>query len=150
MCVFSSTGTGAIVEVMEPNQTIRFLYGEVFSATTAPDLASRLARVLAPAWESIGDYSGAKKTRDQFTAQLTGFGKLIPDLTWKIEELIEAGNRVIVRGRASGTPVGELFGVPAGGKKFEIMSIDIHTLEAGMIVRTHHVEDWAGALRQLK
>ncbi len=154
---------------MEQNETVRFLYGEVFSATTAPDLAARLGRVLAPAWESIGDYSGAKKTREQFAAQLAGFGKLIPDLTWRIEELIEAGNRVIVRGRASGTPVGELFGVPAGGKRFDIMSIDIHTFDGGgvypagsaaegrrgsiegdMIVRTYHIEDWAGALRQLK
>jgi len=29
------------------------------------------------------------------------------------------------------------------------MSVDIHTVESGAMVRTHHVEDWAGALRQL-
>lgn len=64
--------------------------------------------------------------------------------------MIVAGNRVIVRGRASGTPQGPIFGVDGNGKGFEIMSIDVHTIENGKIVMTYHVEDWAGALRQLK
>lgn len=100
-------------------------------------------------WESIGDYSGKIKTRDAFVGQLGGFGQLIPDMNWKMEEVIEAGDRVIVRGRATGTPNGPFFGVDGEGKGFEIMSIDIHTIENGKIVRTYHVEDWAGALGQL-
>ena len=125
-------------------------YRDVLSKTSAGDLSERMSKALAPGWESIGDYTGAKKNREQFGAQLAGFGKLIPDLTWKIEELIDAGDRIIVRGRASGTPVGELFGVPPSGKRFEIMSVDVHTVANGQIQRTFHVEDWAGALRQLK
>jgi predicted ester cyclase len=135
---------------MSHRAVVEGFYVRVLSSTTAPDLTERMSQALAPNWESIGDYTGAKKSREQFAGQLQGFGKLIPDLTWKIEELIEAGDRIIVRGRATGTPVGELFGVPPSGKKFEIMSIDIHTLEGGKIVRTHHIEDWAGALRQLR
>lgn len=128
---------------------VQSLYDQALSQTTAPDLPERLALALSPVWESVGDYAGAAKNRAQFAAQLSGFGKLIPDLTWKIEELIEADDRIVVRSRATGTPVGELFGVPPSGRKFEIMSIDIHTLQGGQIVRTFHVEDWAGALRQL-
>jgi hypothetical protein len=30
------------------------------------------------------------------------------------------------------------------------MAIDIHTIEDGKIVMSHHLEDWAGALQQLK
>ena len=30
------------------------------------------------------------------------------------------------------------------------MSIDIHTVENGKIVTSYHIEDWAGAIRQLK
>lgn len=30
------------------------------------------------------------------------------------------------------------------------MAIDIRTVKNGKIVQTYHVEDWAGALRQLK
>jgi predicted ester cyclase len=129
---------------------IENLYVNVLSRTGAPELTERLHATLAPDWESIGDYTGARKTREQFGAQLHGFGTLIPDLAWKIEELIEAGDRFVVRGRASGTPAGVFLGVETGGKKFEIMSMDIHTVAKGLILRTHHVEDWAGALRQLK
>lgn len=64
--------------------------------------------------------------------------------------MIEAGDKIIVRGRATATPTGPLFGVDGKGKDFEIMSIDIHTLKDGKIVTTHHIEDWAGALQQLK
>ena len=129
---------------------VRSFYAEVLSQTGAADLQERLTKYLSPRWESIGDYSGQKKSREAFGGQLTYFGKLIPDLTWKIEELVEAGSRVIVRGRASGTPAGEFFGVPPSGKKFDIMSLDLHTLEEGKIVRTYHVEDWMGALAQLR
>jgi len=129
---------------------IEGLYREALSRTSAADLQEQLAKRLAPSWESIGDYTGAKKSREAFGAQLAGFGKLIPDLTWKIEELIEAGDRYVVRGRATGTPVGDFFGVPPSGRKFEIMSVDVHTVVEGRIARTYHVEDWASALRQLR
>jgi predicted ester cyclase len=55
-----------------------------------------------------------------------------------------------VRSEASGTPAGDFMGVPHGGKRFSVMTIDIHTVEGNTLVRAHHVEDWAGALRQLK
>jgi hypothetical protein len=29
------------------------------------------------------------------------------------------------------------------------MSIDVHTIRDGRIVRSYHVEDWMGAVRQL-
>jgi predicted ester cyclase len=103
----------------------------------------------AESWVSIGDYSGTNKTRDKFVAQVGGFAKLIPDLNWAVEEMIQEGNRVVVRSRATGTPVGPLFGVHGEGKGFDILTIDIHTVENGKIIRSYHVEDWAGALRQL-
>ena len=129
---------------------VQYFYTHVLSDTRSADLSERMNQVLAPGWASIGDYGGASKRREQFLAQLQGFGKLIPDLNWKIEEMIESGNRYVVRGRATGTPAGEFFGVPPSGKRFEIMSVDIHTVEGGRIVQTYHVEDWATALRQLK
>ncbi len=103
---------------------------------------------IAPQWRS---YAGPNnfKGREEFIAQVGGFGKLIPDLTWEIKEVLVDGNRVIVRGEASGTPAGPFFGVPHSGKSFRIMSIDIHTVQDGKLVEAHHVEDWAGAIRQL-
>lgn len=101
-------------------------------------------------WQSIGDYSGENKSKEAFAGQVSGFfAKLMPDLTWDVQEMIQEGNTVVVRSRASGTPKGPLFAVDGNGKSFDILTIDIHTLENGKIVQTYHVEDWAGALQQL-
>ncbi|MFY8106559.1 MAG: ester cyclase [Elstera sp.] len=128
--------------------TVEAFYG-LLNTTTAPDLAARAEKIMAPTWESIGDYSGAAKSRTQFIGQLGGFGKLIPNLSWEIEEILNSGNKFIVRGRAKGTPVAAFMGVQPTGKSFDIMTIDIHTVENGLIAKSHHVEDWASAIRQL-
>lgn len=100
-------------------------------------------------WISIGDYSGKTKSRDAFVGQVGGFGQLIPDLNWAVQEVLQDGNRFVVRSRATGTPNGPFFGVDGQGKSFDILTIDIHTVEDGKVVQTYHVEDWAGALQQL-
>ncbi len=111
---------------------------KAFSANTADN------------WVSVGNYSGKNKSKGAFLGQMEYFAKLIPDLNWNIEEMTHADDRVIVRGRATGTPTGPLFGVDGAGKRFDIMTIDVHTIENGKITKSHHVEDWAGALKQLK
>ena len=88
--------------------------------------------------------------RDKAAQAIAGYGKMLPDMKWAIKEVIVSGNRVIVRGEGSGTPAGEFFGVPHTGKSFKIMSVDIHTIKNGKLSgKTYHLEDWAGALRQL-
>lgn len=100
-------------------------------------------------WESIGDYSGESKSREAFIGQLGGFDKLVPDLEWAVQDMHEDGDTVIVRSRATGTPVAPFFGVDGQGRSFDILAIDIHELENGVITKSYHVEDWAGALQQL-
>lgn len=73
----------------------------------------------------------------------------MPDLNWDVQEMIQEGNKVVVRSRATGTPKGPLFGVDGQGRSFDILTIDIHTVEDGKIMQSYHVEDWAGALQQL-
>jgi predicted ester cyclase len=46
-------------------------------------------------------------------------------------------------------PAGEFMGAPHGGKSFKVMSIDTRTIEDGKMVRSYHIEDWMGAVRQL-
>lgn len=100
-------------------------------------------------WISTGDYSGINKTREAFLGQMGGFAQLMPDLNWAIQDIHQDGDTFVVRSRATGTPVAPFFGVDGEGRSFDIMTIDIHELENGVIARTYHVEDWAGALQQL-
>ena len=78
------------------------------------------------------------------------FAKSIPDMRFDIKEVLVAGNRVIVRGEVSGTPSGELFGVPHTGRSFRIIALDIQTIRDGRIAQTYHLENWLSALGQLR
>jgi len=129
---------------------VQALYSEVLSAAASLDLAARMAKVLSPGWRSIGDYASPVKTREQFLAQLQRMGSVAPNLNWKVEEMLQVGNRFVVRGRATATPVAPFMGAPSTGRGFEIMAIDIHTVEDGKIVLSYHVEDWHGAMEQLQ
>lgn len=111
--------------------------------------AEAYAKSATDDWKSIGDYSGVFKSKEKFIDQIKGFSKLIPDLDWAIQDVIAEGDKIVVRSRATGTPKGPLFGVDGKGKFFDILTIDIHTVKNGKVTETYHVEDWAGALRQL-
>ena len=122
---------------------------EALNTPAAKDVKALIEGVASPEWRSFAGET-ASKGREEFIAQVMGFGKLLPDLAWEIKEVFVDGDRVIVRSEARGTPAGDFMGVPHGGKKFAIMTLDVHTVANGKLVRAHHVEDWASALRQLK
>jgi predicted ester cyclase len=134
------------MDSLETVQAIIHTYYAVFDARSGN--AATLDAILAPGWKN---YSSDSDFADKqgFLAILSGIQQAVPDLTWRIAEVLIAGDRITVRGEGSGTPAGAFFGVPHGGRSFSIMSIDIHTLRNGRIHSTYHLEDWAGALRQL-
>lgn len=112
------------------------------------DTIALVDRATAADWSSCGGNSVCRQ-RDQVGAAIAGLQKTVPDLRWEIKDVLISGDRVIVRGEASGTPAGTFMGVPGGGRTFRVMSIDVHTIKDGKIAQTYHVEDWMGAVRQL-
>jgi len=129
----------------------RAIVAPLYDALNQPakkDVAMLLEKAASPDWQSCGANDQCAP-RERVIAGIKSRGETIPDLKWEIKELIVARNNVIVRGEASGTPVAQLYDVPPTGKSFKIMSIDIHTIEGGKILRSYHIEDWAGAMRQL-
>lgn len=129
--------------------------GPFYDALNNPaqkDVRKLVEGITSPEWRSYNSET-VSKGRDEFIQQVTGFGKMIPDLKWEVKEMhwIEGANKVVVRSVASGTPSGDFMGVPHSGKSFSVFAIDIHTLDKnGKLIRADHVEDWASALRQLK
>ncbi len=108
-------------------------------------------QLLAPNYQSCsGVLPGECWGRDQSMKVVGNFAKSIPDMRFDIKEVLVAGNRVIVRGEVSGTPSGELFGVPHTGRSFRIIAVDIQTIKDGKIVQTYHLENWLSALGQLR
>jgi len=116
--------------------------------STGNDPIALLNQATSPDWTSCGG-NDACKSRDQVGAGIAALQKAVPDLKWEIKELLVSGDHAIVRGEASGTPTGTFVGLPPGGKSFRVMSIDLHTIKDGKIIRTYHLEDWMGAVRQL-
>ena len=77
-------------------------------------------------------------------------GTAVPDLRWTIEDIRAYGDQIVVRGKATGTPKAELWGTRPTGKSFDTMAIDIFTVKSGRLASAYHVENWIGALQQIK
>ncbi len=150
LVVAALSSTAVSAQSMTPEQARKQVapFYDMLNQPATKDLKALSEQALSADWRS---FSGETefKGRDAFVGQVTGFGRLIPDLKWDIKEVLVDGNRIVVRSEASGTPTGTFFGVPASGKGFKIMTIDIHTIKDGKAITAHHVEDWASAIRQL-
>ncbi len=108
-----------------------------------------LSSILADNFVSNGSID--KKGKDQLIGQVGFFWKLIPDLKWEPQALINEGELYVVRSIATGTPNGDFMGLPTDGtKSFSIMTIDVHKIIDGKIIEVHHLEDWGTAMKQLK
>ena len=118
------------------------------NAEFAKDSADLIRQATATDWVSCRG-NDVCNSRDEVIAGIGQRLKSVPDLKWEIKDVLVAGNQVTVRGEATGTPAGEFMGAPRTGKSFKVMSIDVHTIEGGKMVRSYHIEDWIGAVRQL-
>ena len=123
----------------------------LFNQPVQGDMRALQEQILTADYESCWGYlPGECWGREASIKVVGGFAKSIPDMKFDIKEILVSGDRVIVRGEVSGTPAGDLFGVPHTGKSFRIMAIDIQTIRDGKIARTYHLENWLSALGQLR
>src|ERR1700737_3486736 len=106
----------------------------LFNVATRGDVKSIQEQVLTADYESCSGYLPSECWgRDTSIKVVSNFASSIPDMKFDIKEMLVAGDRVIVRGEVSGTPAGELFGVPHTGKSFRITDMDIQTITDGKI-----------------
>jgi len=135
--------------IMENKDAIHAFYGKALTVNQETSPSTVLAPLLDAAYKSSS--SAGAKNAEQLMQQLEFFWKVVPDLKWEPQSILNDGDTYIVRSIASGTPNGNFMGMPTdGSKKFEIMTIDMHTMKDGKILNTYHVEDWATSMKQLK
>src|SRR6476659_11387963 len=102
----------------------------LFNVATRGDVKTIQEQVLTADYETCAGYlPGECWDRDTSIKRVSGFATSIPDLKFDIKEVLVAGDRVIVRGEVTGTPAGDLFGVPHTGTSFRILSVDIQTIK---------------------
>src|SRR5258705_8511688 len=146
----ASTASAQNLTEAQARAVIAPWYG-LFNVATRGDVKSIQEQVLMSDYESCAGYlPGECWGRDQSVKVVGNFAKSIPDMKFDIKEVLVAGNRVIVHGEVSGTPSGDLFGVPYAGRSFRIMAIDIQTIRDGRIAQTYHLENWLTPLGHLR
>lgn len=94
---------------------------------------------------SAGIAPGLEAAKEWFAM----IGAAFPDMKLTVEDMIGEGDKVVVRGAFSGTHQGELFGIPATGKKVAQTTLMIFRLAKGEIVEGWYATDNLSMMQQL-
>ena len=73
----------------------------------------------------------------------------MPDVQWKVEEVIAEDDKVMMRFTMSGTHTAPFMGMPATGKPVSVTAMNIYQLKDGKIIREHGLPDIFTMLMQL-
>jgi steroid delta-isomerase-like uncharacterized protein len=80
---------------------------------------------------------------------IRAFRAAVPDLAFRIEDEVEAGDVVAQRWVVSGTQHGELWGIPATGRSFELHGNSFVRFSGDKLAAVWTTWDALGMLRQL-
>ena len=84
-----------------------------------------------------------------YTAVLDMMRGAMPDVSWKAEEFISDGDKIMVRFTMAGTQTAPFMGMPPSGKKVCVTAMNIYEFKDGKIVREHGLPDLFTMLIQL-
>jgi predicted ester cyclase len=132
----------------ENKAKVRRLMEEAFGQGK-PELVDEL---LDPEFVCYDPNSEAGEVRgaDTIKEEIGWFRTALPDLSYKVEDQIAEGDRVVTRYVLSGTHQGEFFGVAPTGNRVVMSGINIdHFDENGRMVEEWPEYDLLGAMRQL-
>jgi steroid delta-isomerase-like uncharacterized protein len=105
--------------------------------------------VLDKRWEDIPAAPGAPTGPEGVKRMLVELITTFPDFKVQVKDVLQDGNKVIVRSEITGTQKGTFLGTASKSRSFSIQAVDIHEFKDGKIIRTWHTEDWMTGLRQL-
>ncbi|MGH8066616.1 MAG: ester cyclase [Candidatus Entotheonellia bacterium] len=109
-----------------------------------------LDKILHEDWQESPSEPGTRPAgREDVKRMLVKLTSTFPDFTIKIDDIIQEGNKVVVRSTITGTQATEFRGFPSKNRKMTMQAIDIHEFKDGKIVHTWHSEDWMTGLHQL-
>jgi steroid delta-isomerase-like uncharacterized protein len=108
-----------------------------------------LDQILSEDWVDIPSPPGIPPGPAGVKPTFARLTKTFPDLKLTIEDILQDGNKVVVRARMAGTQKEAFMDFPSKNRKIDIQVVDIHEVKGGKIIRTWHTEDWMSGLRQL-
>ncbi len=108
-----------------------------------------LDRILSEDWVDIPSAPGTPVGPTGVKPLLAMLTTTFPDLNLTIKDILQDGNKIVVRAEMTGTQKEAFMGFPSKNRKMNIQVVDIHEFKDGKIIRTWHTEDWMSGLRQL-
>jgi steroid delta-isomerase-like uncharacterized protein len=130
----------------EDNKTIvRRIYSEIINRGNLA-LADTL---VAPSYVYHGPGGLEMRGPEGFKQVVTMYRSAFPDLNLTIEDIVEAGDKVVTRWTGRGTHKGNLGSLAATGRTATVTGILISRLSNGKLVEDHESFDEVGMLRQL-
>jgi steroid delta-isomerase-like uncharacterized protein len=88
--------------------------------------------------------------REEFKGVLRRLRRALPDVEYRIDDAIIAGDKIVLRWNARGTHRGEYLGVPATGRPVSYTGITIFQREGDRIARIWVAADLLSLLRRLR
>jgi acetyl esterase len=129
-----------------PVDVVRRFINEVVNGGDLTALDDLWAADLVWHGGSLGEYHGIEQFRQNMAANATG---AFTGMHLHIDEIVTAGEKVVVRFTNSGTQTGPFLGQPATGKHAAWLGIGIYTVTHGKISEAWFGEDILGMLLQL-
>ena len=147
----SARGVGGPAHTLTKEQA-RAIVAPLYEALNEPlkkDVAALLAQATNPDYRSCSTLTDCLN-REALAEVFKAVGKMVPNLRWTTQDLWVTEDRIVVLGEASGTPTESFFGVEPTGRSFKTISLDIFTVKNGKLSSAYHVENWVGAIAQVK
>jgi steroid delta-isomerase-like uncharacterized protein len=88
--------------------------------------------------------------RDGLVAVTSRIPAALSEISFRIEDSIGEGDRVVVRLTASATQHGEFMGLPPTGRRYEVGEIHLFRIADGAIAEHWHQLDQQALMRQLQ
>ncbi len=107
------------------------------------DIRLGFSQVLAPEYIEHGPRSDTPL--EELIQGIVWLRTAFPDLTYKAEDVVDGGDKVVVRYSAHGTHLGPFIDVPPSGKEIEINGIYIARVEGGKIAEGWYASSFFSA-----
>lgn len=110
---------------------------------------SVLDEIIADDFVEHEEFPGMPRDKNAPRAFVRMFRDGFSDVHASVEDIIQAGDKVTVRARITGTHDGTFMDIPATGKRIDMQVIDIVEIRDGQAVRHWGVGDMAALMTRL-
>jgi steroid delta-isomerase-like uncharacterized protein len=87
--------------------------------------------------------------REEFKAVLSRLRRAFPDIRYQVQDVIQLGDRLVLRWEARGTHQGEYLGVPASGRPISYRGITLYEMRDGRVARVWVSADLLSLMRRM-